>query len=54
MTWFYPTIQNRSPQFFSMYIFLNLYMFRANRAYHQERQIVSVQPLVTVTLKIGG
>jgi hypothetical protein len=25
-------------------------MFRAHRAYHQERQIVSIQPLVTVTL----
>jgi hypothetical protein len=25
-------------------------MFRAHRAHHQERQIVSVQPLVTVTL----
>ena len=25
-------------------------MFRAHRAHHQERQIVSVQPLVAVTL----
>jgi len=25
-------------------------MFRAHRAQHQERQIVSIQPLVTVTL----
>ena len=25
-------------------------MFRAHRAYHQERQIVSIQPLVTVIL----
>ena len=25
-------------------------MFRAHRAHHQERQIVSIQPLVTVTL----
>ena len=25
-------------------------MFRAPRAHHQERQIVSIQPLVTVTL----
>ena len=29
-------------------------MFRAHRAHHQERQIVSIQPLVAVTLKIGG
>jgi len=35
---------------FSMYLFLfmTLYMFRAHRAHHQERQIVSIQPLVTV------
>ena len=35
------------------YVFIsiyNLYMFRARRAHHQERQIVSIQPLVTVTL----
>jgi len=25
-------------------------MFRAHRAHHQERQIVSIQPLVTVTV----
>ena len=25
-------------------------MFRAHRAHHQERKIVSIQPLVTVTL----
>ena len=33
-------------QFLSMYLFLflTLYMFRAHRAHHQERQIVSVQP----------
>ena len=39
-------------KFYSMYLFLfiNLYMFRAHRAHHQERQIVSIQPLVTVTL----
>jgi len=29
-------------------LFLTLYMFRAHRAHHQERQIVSVQPLVAV------
>ena len=42
----------RHAQFFSMYlfIFLTLYMFRAHRAHHQERQIVSIQPLVAVTL----
>ena len=33
-----------------LFLFLTLYMFRAHRAHHQERQIVSVQPLVTVTL----
>jgi len=32
-----------------MYLyFLTLYMFRAHRAYHQERQIVSIQYLVAV------
>jgi hypothetical protein len=36
-------------QFFTMYLFLSLYMFRAHRAHHQEREIVSTQPLVTVT-----
>jgi len=38
-------------KFFSMYLFLfiTLYMFRAHSAHHQERKIVSVQPLVTVT-----
>jgi len=39
-------------KFFSMHLFLfiNLYVFRAHRAYNQERQIVSIQPLVTVIL----
>ena len=39
-------------KFSSVYLFLliTLYMFRAHRAYHQERQIVSIQPLVTVIL----
>ena len=39
---------------FSMYLFLfiTLYMFRARRAHHQERQIVSIQSLVTVIVKI--
>ena len=42
----------RDAQFLSMYlfIFLTLYVFRAHRAHHQERQIVSIQPLVAVTL----
>jgi len=31
-------------------LFLTLYMFRAHRAHHQERQILSIQPLVAVTL----
>jgi uncharacterized membrane protein YfcA len=45
----------RDAQFFTMYLFLTLYMFRAPRAHHQERQIVSTQPLVTVTLfTVGG
>ena len=33
-----------------LFIFLTLYMFRAHRADHQERQIVSIQPLVAVTV----
>ena len=42
----------RDAQIFSMYLFLflTLYMFRAHRAHHQERQIVSIQLLVVVTL----
>ena len=35
------------------YVFVSivtLYIFRAHRAHHQERQIVSIQPLVTVIL----
>jgi len=31
-----------------LFIFITLYMFRAHRAHHQERQIVSIQPLVAV------
>ena len=44
--------EQRDVQSFSMYLFLFLtfYMFRAHRAHHQERQIVSIQPLVAVTL----
>jgi hypothetical protein len=43
---------NVTHKFLSMYLFLilTLYMFRAHRANHQERQIVSIQPLVAVTL----
>jgi hypothetical protein len=33
-----------------LFMFLTPYMFRAHRAHHQEREIVSIQPLVTVTL----
>ena len=33
-----------------LFLFLSLYMFRAHRAHHQERQIVSIQPLVTIIL----
>jgi hypothetical protein len=48
--------EERDAQFSSMYLFLflTLCMFRAHRAHHQERQIVSTQPLVTVILKIDG
>jgi len=31
-----------------LFIFLTLYTFRAHRAHHQEREIVSIQPLVVV------
>jgi hypothetical protein len=43
---------NVTHKFLSMYLFLflTLYMFRVHRAHHQERQIVLIQPLVTVTL----
>jgi len=33
-----------------LFLFLTLYIFREHRAHHQERQIVSIQPLVAVTL----
>jgi len=51
LDWFLVNDQ-RDAQIFSMYLllFITLYMFRAHRAHHQERQIVSIQPLVTVTL----
>ena len=35
---------------FIYFLFITLYIFRAPRAHHQERQIVSIQPLVAVTL----
>jgi hypothetical protein len=43
---------NVTHKFLSVYLFLFLilYMFRAHRAHHQERQIVSIQPLVAVKL----
>ena len=31
-------------------LFITIYMFRAHRAHHQEKQIVSIQPLITVIL----
>jgi len=45
---------NVTHKLFPMYLFLfiTLYMFRAHRAHHQERQIVSIQPLVKVY--VGG
>ena len=53
VVWFLVNDQ-RDAQFFSKYLFLFLtlymFMFRAHHAHHQERQIVSTQPLVTVTL----
>ena len=38
-------------KFFSMciFLFITLYVFRECRADHQERQIVSIQPLATVS-----
>ena len=43
---------NVTHKFLPMYLFLFIthYMFLAHRAHHQERQIVLIQPLVTVTL----
>jgi len=44
--------RSKTNQFFSMYLFLflTLCMFRAHRAHHQERQIVSIHPMVAVIL----
>jgi hypothetical protein len=36
-----------------LFLFITLYMFRAHSAYHQEKQIVSMQPLVTVFLLVA-
>jgi hypothetical protein len=43
---------NVTHKFFStcLFLFITLYMFRAHSAHHQKRQIVSIQPLVTVIL----
>ena len=45
-------INDQRDKFLSTYLFLfiTLNMFRAPRARHQERQIVSIHPLVTETL----
>ena len=37
---------NVTHKFLSIYLFITLYMFRAHSAQHQERQFVSIQPLV--------
>ena len=43
---------NVTHKFLSMYLFLflTLYVFQARSAHHQEREIVSIQTLVAVTL----
>ena len=41
---------NVTHKFLSIYLFITLYMFRAHSAHHQERQILSIQPLVTIIL----
>ena len=41
---------NVTHKFPSIYLFITLYMFRAHSAHHQERQIVSIQPQVTIIL----
>jgi len=52
MQWFLVNDPRDAQTLFYVFIFLfiTLYMFRAHRAHNQERQIVSIQPLVTVTL----
>jgi len=39
--------------YMNLFIFLTLCMFRAHRAHHQERQIVSIQPLVAVGVSVA-
>ena len=39
--------------FMYLFLFITLYMFRANRAHHQERQIVSTQPLVSHSMLVA-
>ena len=49
--WFLLNDPTWSTILFYVFIYiLTLFMFRAHRAHHQERQIVSIQPLVAVTL----
>ena len=38
------------PFYVFIFLFITLYTFRAHRAHHQERKIVSIQPLGTVIL----
>ena len=38
------------PFYVFFFLFITLHMFQAHHAHHQERQILSIQPLVTVTL----
>ena len=45
----WPTWRTNSFLFY-LFLFLTVYMFRAHRTHHQERKIVSIQPMVTVTL----
>jgi hypothetical protein len=35
-----------------LFLYLTLYLFRAYRAHYQERQIVSIQPLVVVGVRV--
>jgi hypothetical protein len=34
-----------------LFLFITFYMFQAHSAHHQERQIVSIQPLVIVIIQ---
>ena len=54
LIWEFFVNDQRDAQIISTYLFLLIilyYVFRAHRAHHQERQIVSIQPLVTVILR---